>query len=91
MIRALPLLRWLLFGLYALSGAVALMIATPKGLELLGQPVESLSFIPARVLGLPWSLPLELVDEDPITTLAILGICYGLNFGVGLVLARGRD
>jgi len=91
MTRTLPWLRWLLFGLYAVAGAVALMIATPPGLEILGQPVEALTFIPARVLGLPWSLPLQFVDEDPVTTLAILGICYGLNVGVALVLARGRD
>ncbi|MDI1327226.1 MAG: hypothetical protein PSV23_10560 [Brevundimonas sp.] len=49
------------------------------------------SFIPAKVLGLPWSLPLLVMDDGPVTALAVLGICYGLNVGVGLMLLRSRS
>ena len=89
MLRALEGLRWLLLGLYAGAGAIALLIATPAGLRLLGQSDDLLTFLPARILGLPWSLPLWLFDDGPVTALAVLGICYALNLGVGLMLARG--
>ncbi len=82
-------LRWLLLALYAVAGAVALLIATPAGLKLLGQPDSLLTFLPARILGLPWSLPLWVMDDGPVTALAVLGICYAMNIGVGLMLARG--
>ena len=88
MARTLQGLQWLLFALYAFAGAVALLIATPAGLRLLGQPDSLLTFIPAKILGLPWSLPLWFMDDGPITALAVLGICYGMNIGVGLMLAR---
>ena len=88
MARALQGLQWLLFALYAVAGAIALLIATPAGLRLLGQPDSLLSFLPAKILGLPWSLPLWFMDDGPITALAVLGICYGMNIGVGLMLAR---
>lgn len=92
MARTLQGLQWLFFALYAVAGAVALMIATPAGLRFLGQPDSLLSFLPAKVLGLPWSLPLWFMDDGPVTALAVLGICYGLNLGVGLMLARAtRD
>ena len=58
MARMLQGLQWLLFALYAVAGAVALLIATPAGLKLLGQPDSLLTFLPAKILGLPWSLPL---------------------------------
>lgn len=86
MVRTLRFLRWPLFLAYAVAGAMALMLATPAGAGLLGQ--DMLSFIPARVTGLPWSLATLTVHKDPVLTLALLGICYGLNFGVGLMLAR---
>jgi len=82
-------LRWLLLALYAVAGAVALLIATPAGLRLLGQPDSLLTFLPAKILGLPWSLPLWVMDDGPVTALAVLGICYAMNIGVGLMLARG--
>ncbi len=88
MARTLQGLQWLLFAIYAVAGAVALLIATPAGLRLLGQPDSLLTFIPAKILGLPWSLPLWFMDDGPITALAVLGICYGMNIGVGLMLAR---
>jgi hypothetical protein len=47
-----------------------------------------LTFLPAKILGLPWSLPLWFMDDGPITALAVLGICYGMNLGVGMMLAR---
>jgi len=86
MVRTLRLLRWPLFVAYAVAGALALMLATPAGAGLLGQ--DMLSFIPARVTGLPWSLLTLTVHKDSVLTLALLGICYGLNFGVGFMLAR---
>ena len=53
--------------------------------------VAFVTFLPARILGLPWSLPLWLFDDGPVTALAILAICYGLNLGVGLMLARSAE
>ncbi len=88
MARMLQGLQWLLFALYAVAGAVSLLIATPAGLKLLGQPDSLLTFLPAKILGLPWSLPLWFMDDGPITALAVLGICYGMNLGVGMMLAR---
>jgi hypothetical protein len=89
--HAIRILKWPLFFAYALAGAVALMLATPAGVAFLGQPSSALSFLPAKILGLPWSLPLFLVDEAPIVVLALVGICYGLNFGVALMLAREAE
>lgn len=92
MARTIQTLQWALFGLYVVAGAIALMFATPAGLRLLGQSESLLTFVPAKLLGLPWSLPLWLFDDGPVTALAVLGICYGLNIGVGLMLARtSRD
>ena len=88
MTRALQGLQWVFLAVYAAAGALALMIATPAGLRLLGQSEGMVTFLPARILGLPWSLPLWLFDDGPVTALAVLGICYGLNLGVGLMLAR---
>lgn len=88
MARMLQGLQWLLFVLYAVAGSVALLLATPAGLRLLGQPEGMLTFLPAKILGLPWSLPLWFMDDGPITALAVLGICYGMNLGVGMMLAR---
>ncbi|WP_426027785.1 hypothetical protein [Brevundimonas sp. TWP2-3-4b2] len=89
MTRTIQGLQWVLFGLYAVVGAVALMLATPTGLRFLGQTDGMVSFLPAKVMGLPWSLPLYFMDDGPVTALAVLGICYGLNIGVGLMLVRG--
>lgn len=91
MTRSLKTLRWALFGGYVLVGAVALMAATPAGLAALGLARADVSFLPATILGLPWSLPLFLFDDGAAARLATLGICYGLNVGVGLMLARGGD
>ena len=92
MVRTLQGLQWVFLAVYAAAGAVALMIATPAGLRVLGQSEAMVTFLPARILGLPWSLPLWLFDDGPVTALAVLGICYGLNLGVGLMLARAsRD
>jgi hypothetical protein len=88
MTRTLQGLQWVFLAVYAVAGAVALMFATPAGLRVLGQSENLLTFVPAKVLGLPWSLPLWLFDDGPVTALAVLGICYGLNIGVGLMLAR---
>lgn len=88
MARSIPWIKWLLYGVYAVAGAVSLMLATPAGLELLGQSVDSLTFLPARVLTLPWSLALLVTDDDTVTALAILGVGYILNLGVATVLVR---
>lgn len=81
-------LLWALLLLYVVAGAIALMVATPAGLELLGLPLDSLTFLPAKILGAPWSGLLLLLDDGPVTALAVLGICYGINVGVGLTIAR---
>jgi len=91
MTRTLKGLRWALFGGYVLVGALALMAATPIGLSALGLGGANVSFLPATLLGLPWSLPLFILNDGAVAKLAALGICYGLNVGVGLMLARGGD
>jgi len=88
MARSIRSIKWLLYGLYAVAGAVALLLATPAGLELLGQPIDQLTFMPARILAFPWSLILLLRDDGAVTALAILGVGYILNLGVGMVLVR---
>ena len=88
MARTLQGLQWLLLAVYAVAGAGALLMASPAGLRLLGQSDGLLTFLPARILGLPWSLPLWFMDDGPITAFAVLGICYGMNVGVCLMLAR---
>lgn len=91
MIRLPAWLPWTLLALYALAGAAALMLATTGGLRLLGMSEAMVNFTPATILGLPWSLPLMLFPDGPVTLLAGLGICYALNVGVGLMLARSAS
>ena len=88
MARTIQWLLWTVFIAYAVAGALALMMATTAGLRLLGLSEDMLSFLPARIMGLPWSLLLLVFDDGPVTALAVLGICYGLNFGLGLTFAR---
>lgn len=90
MSRTIQWVQWALFALYIVAGAVALMMATPTGLHALGLTNGMVSFLPATILGLPWSLPTFVMDDGPVTALAVLGICYGLNVGVGLMLLRSR-
>ncbi len=90
MARSVQWIKWLLYGLYAVAGAVALMLAAPAGLELLGLPIDQLTFLPARILALPWSLILMVWDDGAVTALAILGVGYILNLGVGMVLVRSE-
>lgn len=90
MTRTLKGLRWILFGGYVLFGLLALMAATPAGLAMIGGD-GGVNFLPATLMGLPWSLPLFILDDGAVAKLAVLGICYGLNVGVGLMLARGGD
>lgn len=91
MIRLPAWLPWTLLALYAAAGAVSLMLATTAGLSVLGMGQTMVTFLPATILGLPWSLPLLLFPDGPVTMLAGLGICYGLNVGVGLMLARATS
>jgi len=88
MARSISWIKWVLYGLYAVAGAVSLMLATPAGLELLGRSVDSLTFLPARVLAAPWSLALLVTNDDTVTALAILGVGYILNLGIATVLVR---
>lgn len=88
MARNIPWLQWLLFGLYLTGGAVALMMATPAGLKLLGQPTAMVTFTPATIFSLPWSLVLFVTENDSVTRLAILGVGYTLNVGIATLLAR---
>ncbi|WP_332677941.1 hypothetical protein [Brevundimonas sp.] len=90
MARTIQWVQWALFGLYVVAGAMALMLATPAGLRALGLSEGMVSFLPAMILGLPWSLPTFVMNDGPVTALAVLGICYGLNVGVGLMLLRSR-
>ncbi len=90
MARSVRWIKWLLYGLYAVAGALALMLAAPAGLELLGLPIDQLTFLPARILAMPWSLILLVWDDGPVTALAILGVGYILNLGVGMVLVRAE-
>ncbi len=88
MARTLSSIKWLLYGLYAVAGAISLLIATPAGLRLLGLSLNELTVQPARILALPWSLILLLRDDGAVTALAIVGVGYILNLGVGMVLVR---
>ncbi len=85
--RVVHVIRWVLFGAYAIGGAVALMMASPRGLGFLGLPIESLTFLPAKIMTLPWSLVPWLLHLDPVTTLALCAVGYMFNLGIGRMLA----
>ena len=87
--RVLLSVRWVLFAAYAVGGAVALMMASPRGLKALGMSVDALTFLPAKILSLPWSLVPWLLHLDPVTTLALLAVGYMFNLGIGRMLAQG--
>ncbi|PZN99125.1 MAG: hypothetical protein DCF29_19360 [Alphaproteobacteria bacterium] len=88
MIRILSALRWPLFAAYVLAGGAAVMVATPIGLTALGLSLDSLSFLPARILTAPWSLVPLATDLDSVTTLAVFIIGYGFNVALLMVVAR---
>lgn len=88
MIRILSALRWPLFAAYVLAGGAAVMIATPMGLSALGLSLDSLSFVPARILTAPWSLVPMAAGLDSVTTLAFFIIGYGFNVALLMVVAR---
>jgi hypothetical protein len=87
--RTINVVRWVLFLAYALAGAISLMMATPRGLKVLGQSVDALTFLPAKIVNLPWSLVPWLMHMDPVTMLALLAVGYMFNLGVGYMLAQG--
>lgn len=91
MIRTISNLRWALYGGYLLAALVALMMAFTPGLELLGLPPERVTFLPAAVTGLPWTLPLLVMKFDSVTTLAIVMVGNLLNVAIGLMLVKARD
>lgn len=80
-------LAWILYATYAVVGALALMLATSPGVSALGLQPEALSFLPARITGLPWSAVTFVLNDGPVTAFALLGISYALNLAVGLMLA----
>lgn len=86
--RVLVSVRWALFAAYAVGGAVALMMASPRGLKALGMSVDALTFMPAKILSLPWSLVPWLLHLDPVTTLALCAVGYMFNLGIGRMLAQ---
>lgn len=88
MIRILSTLRWPLFAAYVLAGGAAVMMATPIGLSALGLSLDSLSFLPARILTAPWSLVPLVAGLDSVTTLAVFIIGYGFNVAMLMVVAR---
>lgn len=91
MIQTLSRLRWPLYGGYLLLTVLALMMAFTPGLELLGLPPERVTFTPATVTGLPWSLPVVVARFDSVTTLAIVMVANLLNVAIGLMLAKAGE
>jgi hypothetical protein len=91
MSRTVRTVRWALFGVWLLAANVAVMLAMPVGLGVLGLPPERVTFLPVLVTGLPWSAPLFLVKLDSVTSLAIALVANVLNLALGLMLARGDD
>jgi hypothetical protein len=91
MTRTISSLRWVLYGGYLLVAVVALMMALTPGLALLGLPPERVTFLPATLTGLPWTLPLFLMRFDSVTALAIIFVGHLLNVSIGLMLARSGD
>ena len=91
MSRTFRILRWSLFGAWAVAAVAAVLLTMPAGLGALGFPPERVTFLPALITGLPWSGPLFLMDLDAVTTLAIALVANLLNFALGLMLARGED
>ncbi|MFC7379059.1 hypothetical protein [Brevundimonas sp. GCM10030266] len=91
MIQTLSRLRWPLYGGYLLLTVLALMMAFTPGLELLGLPPERVTFTPATVTGLPWSLPVVVARFDSVTTLAIVMVANLLNVAIGLMLVKSGD
>ncbi len=91
MTRTLSRLRWPLYGGYLLLTVLALMMAFTPGLELLGLPPERVTFTPATVTGLPWSLPVVVARFDSVTTLAIVMVANLLNVAIGLMLVKSGD
>lgn len=88
MLRTVSALRWPLFVAYVLGGGAAVMMATPIGLTALGLSLDSLSFLPARILTAPWSLVPLATGLDSVTTLAVFIIGYGFNVAMLMVVAR---
>lgn len=91
MTRTISSLRWVLYGGYLVVATAALMMAFTPGLELLGLPPERVTFAPASLVGLPWTLPLFLTNFDSVTTLAIALVGILLNVAVGLMLVKAGE
>lgn len=83
--------RWIIYGAWLVLALLALMMAFTSGVALLGLPPERITFGPAMVTGLPWTLPLLALKLDSVTTLAVIFVAHLLNVSIGLMLARSND
>lgn len=84
-------LRWPLLATYVVAMMVAVAFALPSGLTVLGLPAERVTFLPATVTGLPWSLSTLTVGEDSVTTLALILVSNLLNLAIAFLAARGAE
>jgi uncharacterized membrane protein YccF (DUF307 family) len=91
MARTLGTFRWIIYGAWLVLALLALMMAFTQGVSLLGLPVERITFTPATITGLPWTLPLFFTKLDSVTTLAVIFVAHLLNVSIGLMLARSGD
>lgn len=89
--RSLKSLRWIIFSIWLAAALVALTFALAPALSALGIPPERVTFAPAMITGLPWTLPLLFLDLDSVTNLAIIFVAHLLNTPIGLMLARSDD
>jgi hypothetical protein len=84
-------LDWLAIA-YAVAGIAALLVIPASAYGLFGIEEDPLSAVFALLLGLPWSLALNLFsDAQPIAlkwTVLVIGI--GINFALLRMLARRR-
>jgi len=88
---AIKRLRWPLLTIYVLAMIIAVAFALPSGLALLGLPPERVTFLPATLTGLPWSLSTLTVREDSVTTLALVLVSNLLNLAIAGLAARGAE
>lgn len=84
-------LRWPLLSAYVVIMLIAVAFALPSGLALLGLPPERITFLPATITGLPWSLSTLTVESDSVTTLALVLVANLLNLAIAFLIARGAE
>ena len=89
--RSLKSLRWTVFGVWLVAALIALTFALAPALSAVGLPPEQVTFTPAMVTGMPWTLPLLFLNLDSVTNLAIIFVAHLLNTPLGLMLAQSDD